>query len=204
MGYHKQTTGAGRRIYDRNLLRDPDSHPVPGVISHADTVLQALGIRYGAAHAEVIMTAAGPALVEIAARLNGGMHPAFHDHCLGANQADLTALAYARTERFLELYGGRVYRKRCEAIVLHTSTTRDGVVEAIDQKVVDDISALPTVRALIVKLAPGRRIRPTVDLLTSPLRVYLAHQDRSRLIADCNTIEGLKELVYQVSRTCEH
>jgi biotin carboxylase len=202
--YHKHTTGAGRRIYDRNLLRDPDSHPVPEVIAYVDTVLHALGIRYGAAHAEVIMTAAGPALVEIAARLNGGMHPAFHDYCLGGNQADLTALAYARTERFLELYGGRVYRKRCEAIVLHTSTTRDGLVEAIDQTAVDGISALPTVRDLTVKLAPGRRIRPTVDLLTSPVRVYLAHQDLSRLIADCNTIEGLKDLVYQVSRTCEH
>ena len=173
---------------------------MPDVIAYVDTVLQALGIRYGAAHAEVIMTDAGPTLVEIAARLNGGMNPAFHDHCLGANQADLTALAYTRAERFLELYGGRVYRKRSEAIVLHTSTTCDGVVEAIDQKVVDHISALPTVRALTLKLAPGRRIRPTVDLLTSPLLVYLAHQDPSRLIADCNKIEGLKDRPDLLSR----
>lgn len=73
--YQKQTTDAGRRIYDRNLLRNPDSHPVPDVIAYVDTVLQALSIRYGAAHAEVIMTGAGPTLVEIAARLNGGMNP---------------------------------------------------------------------------------------------------------------------------------
>jgi hypothetical protein len=32
-------------------------------------------------------------------------------------------------------------------------------------------------------------------------RVYLAHQDLSRLIAECAKIEELKDLVYLMSRT---
>jgi biotin carboxylase len=196
--YEKRTTEAGRRIYDRNVLRDPDSYPVPEVIAYVDTVLQALGIRHGPAHAEVITTEAGPALVEIAARTNGGMSATFHDHCLGGNQADLTALAYTQRDRFLTSYGDRVYRKRSEAIVLHASTTRDGVIESIDHEVVDQISALSTVHELTVKLAPGQRLRPTVDLPTSPLRVYLADRDLSRVIADCKAIEDLKDLVYVI------
>jgi hypothetical protein len=50
---------------------------------------------------------------------------------------------------------------------------------------------------------PGRR--PGLLVLAGSLvgagRVYLAHQDRSRLIAECAKIEELKDLVYLMSRT---
>jgi biotin carboxylase len=198
--YQKQMTDEGRRVYDRNVLCDPEAPPVPEVAAYVDQVQGALGIAFGAAHAEVIVTPDGPALVEIAARLNGGMDPAFHDRCLGANQADVTALAYARPEQFRERYADRVYRKRCAAIVHHTSTRHDGVVQEVDEAALKQIAALPSVQSTVVKLAPGRRIRPTVDLPTSPLRIYLAAHDEARLLADYAAIQDLKEQVYRVSR----
>ena len=73
--YQKQTADDGRRIYDCNLLRDPDEHPVPEVIAYVDRVLETLGISQGPAHAEVIVTKAGPTLVEIAARLTAAWTP---------------------------------------------------------------------------------------------------------------------------------
>lgn len=197
--YVKQTTDAGRRIYDRNVLRDPDEHPVPEVIAYVDQVLDALGIRHGPAHAEVIVTDAGPTLVEIAARLNGGMDPTFHDRCLGANQADLTAMAATRPELFRGRYGGQAYRKLAEAMVHHTSTGHQGVVDAVDHAALKQIEDLPTVHSLVVKLAPGRRIRPTVDLPSSPLRIYLTDDDAARLQADYKAIQQLKEEVFRVS-----
>lgn len=197
--YVKQTTDTGRRIYDRNILMNPDAHPVPELIAYVDQVLDALGICYGPAHAEVIMSDAGPTLVEIAARPNGGMDPTFHDRCLGANQADLTALAFIRPERFRGRYGGRTYDKLAEAMVHHTSTAHAGVVDAVDHAVVRQIEDLPTVHSLVVKLAPGKRIRPTVDLPSSPLRIYLTGDDPARLLADYKVIQELKEEVYRVS-----
>jgi hypothetical protein len=193
--YEKITTPAGRRIYDKVILRDP----MPDLIDYVDTVLDALNIRHGPAHAEVIVTESGPVLVEIAARLNGGMEPTFQDRCVGANQADLTALAYARPASFDLEFGGRVYRKRADAIVHHTSTRLDGVVESVDQGVLDTIAALPTVHLVTAKLGPGRRIRPTVDLPTSPLRVYLIDGEPSRLAEDYRTIGGVKDLVYRLA-----
>ncbi|MET8849708.1 ATP-grasp domain-containing protein [Amycolatopsis sp. NPDC004625] len=192
--YVKTTTAAGKPIYDRDVLLDPDRAPVPELVEYVDGVLGALGIRHGAAHAEVIMTPEGPALVEIAARLNGNMHPGFHDRCLGGNQADLTALAFARPEEFT----GGVYSRRCHAVVHNTSTTADGVVESVDQAVVDEIAALPTVHAVNVKLAPGARLRPTEDLLTSPLRIFLAGPDPALLAADHKAISDLKDRVYRL------
>ncbi|MFJ4186384.1 ATP-grasp domain-containing protein [Kitasatospora sp. NPDC089509] len=197
--YEKEILPNGKNIYDLDVLLSPDAHPVPELIAYVDTVLQALGIEHGPAHAEVIMTPQGPALVEIGARLNGNMNPGFHDLCLGANQADLTALAYARPEEFTRRYAGRVYSPRAAAAVHSTRTELSGLVESVDRAAVDRIEALPSVHLVGVKLGPGKLISPTVDLLTSPLRIFLTADDMERIRADHRAIQTLKNDVYKVA-----
>lgn len=197
--YDKRDIGSGRRVYDRNILLDPRQDPVPELVEYVDTVLEALDIRYGAAHAEVVMTSSGPALVEIAARLNGGMRPGFHDRCLGSNQATVTALSYARPDEFRRRYGGRTYTKLLDAVVHHTTTSLDGIVAGVDQSVVDDITALPTVHDVNLKYRWGRRIRPTVDLPSSPFTVYMASEDAAALDADHKAVNDLKDRVYRLA-----
>lgn len=194
--YEKRFLESGRNIYDKDVLVDPAVEPVPELVAYVREVLAALGVRHGPAHVEVIVTPDGPALVEVGARLNGNMNPGFHDVCTGTNQADVTALAYARPEEFLERYAGRGYAKRQEAVVHNTSTRLDGEVRAVDQAVADRISTLPTVHLLSVKLAPGKRLRPTVDLLSSPLRIFMTGPDRTALLADYAAIQELKDDVY--------
>jgi hypothetical protein len=196
--YEKTTSFAGRPLYDRDVLLDPTATPVSELIAYVDTVLDALDIRHGPAHAEVIMTPDGPTLVEIAARLNGNMNPGFHDRCLGANQTGLTALACADPDEFRLRYGGRVYSKLFDAAVHNTQTDRAGIVESIDQAVVDEIAALPTVHLVVVRLAPGDRLRSTTDLLSSPLRIFMVG-DEAALRADHRVIGNLKDLVYRLS-----
>ncbi|HET8684435.1 MAG TPA: ATP-grasp domain-containing protein, partial [Micromonosporaceae bacterium] len=196
--YEKTVIGNGSNIYDKDVLKGPDEAPVPELVAYVDRVLDALGIRHGPVHAEVIMTPEGPALVELGARLNGNMNPGFHDTCLGANQADLTALAYARPSEFLDRFAGRVYTKRQEAMVHNTATMLSGEVTGVDQDTVDRIDALPTVHLVSVKVLPGKRIRPTVDLLSSPLRIFMTGPDTAGLRADHKIIQDLKDAVYQV------
>ncbi|UMP00009.1 ATP-grasp domain-containing protein [Amycolatopsis sp. EV170708-02-1] len=196
--YRKRTTPSGNRIYDRDILLDPDEKPVREIVEYVETVLKTLGIRYGPAHAEVIVTPNGPALVEIGARLNGNMHPGFHDRCLGVNQADLTALAYTRPDDFLDRYAGKSYTRVQPAVVHNTFTARHGVVEKVDQRTVDRISALPSVHLVTVKLSAGRVMKPTVDLLTSPLRIFQTAPDPGVIEADYRAIQDLKEQVYQL------
>ncbi|QGV80453.1 ATP-grasp domain-containing protein [Streptomyces ficellus] len=197
--YEKRLLPGGKNVYDLDVLLEPDAAPVPELIAYVDTVLEALGIRHGPAHAEVIMTPEGPALVEIGARLNGNMNPGFHDLCLGANQADLTALAYARPWEFTNRYAGLVYTPRAAAAVHSTRTELDGVVTAVDQDAVDRIAALPSVHLVGVKLSPGKRISPTADLLTSPMRIFLTAPDLATVHADRDTIQTLKDEVYVVT-----
>lgn len=197
--YDKADVGS-KRIYDRETVVAPDEWPVAELVAYLDTVLAALEIRAGAAHAEVMMTAAGPALVEIGARLNGNMDPDFHDACLETNVADVLALSYVQPDEFARLYSGdTLYRKCREGVIYNAQSVQDGIVTAIDEGVLAEIRALGTVRLVLPRVAVGGRIRPTVDLLSSPLRVYLAADDEGSLMADHDKILALKDQVYRVA-----
>ncbi|MER5631494.1 ATP-grasp domain-containing protein [Streptomyces nitrosporeus] len=196
--YEKRLSEHGRPLYNRDILVDP-ADPVCGqLVPYAGEVLDALGIVNGPAHAEIIVGADGPALVEVGARLNGNMHPAMHQACLGLDQAELTALAYGDPERFLSGYADTPYSIRQPAVVYNTPTSLSGRVVGVDDAVVSRIRALPGVVDLTVKKKPGDRIDPTEDLLTSPLRVFLTDQDAEQLDRDYLLVEELREDVYTV------
>jgi ATP-grasp domain-containing protein len=196
--YLKRLLPSGRNIYDRERLLPAGRHPVPALTAYVAEVLDALGVRHGPSHAEVVMTPDGPALVEIGTRISGNMHPGFHDRCAGANQATLTALAYLRPDRFLARYAGRGYTRRAEGVCGTTSTTRHGVVESVDESVVEEIAHLPTVYGLDLKIEPGQVIRPTVDLYSSTMRIFLCAEDRAAVERDWRRVEQLKDHVYRI------
>ncbi|MFD8739491.1 ATP-grasp domain-containing protein [Streptomyces sp. NPDC059618] len=197
--YEKTLLPSGKNIYNRDILLAPDAGLVPALVAYVHQVLAALDVRWGPAHAEVIMTDEGPALVEIGTRLNGNIHAGFHDVCLGHNQAHLTAQAYLRPRRFRQEYGGRVYTRRQPGVVYNTPTEQSGVVDTINTRAVDEIRALDSVFLAGPKLAPGSRIRPTTDLLSSTMRVYLTTHDQRQLDADYDTVRSLKDSVYQLA-----
>ena len=201
--YEKSLLPSGQNIYDKDILLDPRAHPVPELVSYVTAVLGVLNIKWGAAHAEVIMTPDGPALVEVGARLNGNMHPRFHDVCLGHNQAGLTAQAYLHPAEFRCAYGGKVYRRLQPAVVYNAPTVFDGIVAQVDQSAVDEIGRLESVYLVSVKLKPGSRIRPTVDLPSSPLRVYLTGASSEQLVSDYAKIRRLKDRVYRLAAVQE-
>ncbi|MFE7132320.1 ATP-grasp domain-containing protein [Streptomyces sp. NPDC057638] len=196
--YHKRLV-AGRPVYDRDVLLDPAEEPVPALVAYIRRVLDAVGVRHGSAHAEVIVTPHGPALVEIGQRMNGNMHPGMHQRALGHDQAALTALAYLRPEEFRARHAGRVYTRHRPAMVCNAATERSGTVTGIDPAAVARIEALPGVHAVAVKLATGDRMRPTTDLLSSPLRVFLTHDDPRVLDAGADAVRALADTVYALA-----
>ncbi|MEW2301853.1 ATP-grasp domain-containing protein [Streptomyces sp. NPDC006655] len=196
--YGKRLVGT-RNIYDRDSLCPPDRTPVPEIIAYVDAALTALGIEFGPSHAEVIVTPDGPTLVEVGTRIAGGTVPDFHDVCLGTNQADVTALAYARPQEFLSRLAGRSYRMLRHASQYLVPTTADGVVASVDEQVVRQIEALETVFRLTVKLKAGDRIRPTVDLPSATMVVHMAGDHPAALERDHERIRQLKDRVYRIA-----
>ncbi|MFF1360962.1 ATP-grasp domain-containing protein [Streptomyces sp. NPDC058297] len=194
----RRAIDGGRTIYDMCVLRDPDAAPVPSLDAYVQTVLDALGIQHGPSHAEVIVTPQGPTLVEIGARLNGAMNADFYDAVFGTNVAELVAHAYTEPGDFARRLGGRTYEPIRAAAVYEAPTALDGVVAAVDTSAVDQIVALPAVHSAAVRSGPGKRLRPTEDLLTSPLRVFLAGPDEASLRRDRALVDDLKDEVYQL------
>lgn len=196
--YEKRLLSNGKPIYNRDILAPPTDPAAVTLIDYTRELLHALRIHNGPAHSEVIITPDGPAVVEVGARLDGDMHPVFHDVCLGTNMADLTALAYVHPERFLAEYGDTVYRQRQPAVVYNTPTTLSGRVVAINEALVRQIRERPSVVDITVKRKPGDVIVPTHDLLTSPLRVFLTAPDQSTVDDDYRFVESVRESVYEV------
>ncbi|MEO7261442.1 MAG: ATP-grasp domain-containing protein [Jatrophihabitantaceae bacterium] len=197
--YDKRLLANGKPIYNRDVLMDVDDPVCAALIAYTKQVLAALGVANGPAHSEVIITSEGPVVVEVGARLNGNMHPAFHNTCLGANQADLTALAYVDADRFREQYGDRTYRLVQQAVVFNTPTELSGRVVEINDGIVEQIRALPSVLDLTVKKKPGDLLTPTRDLLTSPIRVFMTAPDQATLDEDYQFIDSVRESVYKLA-----
>lgn len=195
--YRKRLVGV-HNLYDYEIALDPQDCRVPELIDYVDSALRALGIDYGPTHAEVIITADGPTLVEVGARTAGNLHPGLSDACLGVNQAHLAALAYARPQEFLDTYAGRRYSLLQQAMVYNAVYEHDGVIERIDPEVLAEIQRLPTVFELSVKYKEGARIRPTVDLLSSPLKVFLRADSLDEVLRDYAAIEALKDRLFQL------
>ncbi|MFF3350333.1 ATP-grasp domain-containing protein [Streptomyces sp. NPDC002779] len=196
--YEKRLLANGKPIYNRDILLSPDDPTAIALIDYTRTMLDVLRIHNGPAHTELIITKDGPALVEVGARVNGHLHPDFHDACIGENSADLTALAYVRPERFLADYGDGVYRKRQPAVVYNAPTTRAGRIRSVNEALVEEIRRRPSVTDLVVKRKPGDVMEPTHDLLTSPLRVFLTAPDQATVDADYRFIDSVRESVYDV------
>ena len=56
------------------------------LVEYVCEALDAIGIQYGPAHTEVMLTADGPVLIEVGARPQGAIDPAAPLHGVGTNQ----------------------------------------------------------------------------------------------------------------------
>lgn len=195
--YRKRLQGT-HNIYDREDLLDPASPEVAALVEYTSSALDALGVRSGPTHAEVIITPDGPTLVEVGARLSGSLAREFQDACVGTNQAHLTALAAVRPQEFLDEYAGKVFTRHKFGALVITATELDGIVEDIDLDVRAELEALPSLTNLRIKIKPGGRIKPTVDLYTSTLGVHLATDSAEQLERDYERVQQLKDAVFRL------
>lgn len=193
---YEKVSRDGKNLYNRDILIESNDEVVAHLTSYMDNVLRAFGIDWGATHTEIMMTPEGPALIEIGARLNGNMFPSMHNACLGTNQAALTALAYVRPLDFQEAYGGTTYTRLQPAFVYNTISDTAGLVTDIREDVVAAIRSLDSVTDMTVKVAKGGQLRKTVDLLTSPLRIFMTNSSQDALDRDYQKARDLQGSVY--------
>jgi biotin carboxylase len=184
------------------VLGDGDSKLLE-LQEYTERVLQAVGFRNGAIHAEVMYTVnRGPVLVELNCRLHGGngqwVHPA--ERCMGYNQLSVFMDAYlhggvndfeaipSRPERAHEYCHQVKMRSHIEGIM-------DGVIESQWAR----IEALPSYVEHCFGVRPGDQLLRTVDMPSVPGEVTLIHHDRQVLANDYHKLnEILAEGIFKV------
>jgi biotin carboxylase len=189
--YHKRRLPDGNIIYDYDEPLSPDDPDAKKVEFYTHQVLDALEIRNGAGHSEVMLTARGPVLVECAARLGGGQVLEINTRCLGTNQVELLALSVAKPDEFNRL-PTTVYQLLQRLRNVSLINPRDnGVVPS--NEAMAAIRALPSYALTVMMYPEGHPLPRTIDVVTQPGYVYLISDDPAEILAD-----------YQKLRQVEH
>jgi hypothetical protein len=174
-------------IYDYEELLPRHGPQQDLVVPYVEAVLDALGIRFGPSHTEVMLTSTGPVLVESGARMHGSVPDEIVDRCTPSHQT-LTAEAY--------LDPGAVARRAAKPYELMAGAYCVMLISQHAGRIVSDlgmveIESLPTFAGTISMLKPGDRLKRTVDLFSCPGIIYLVDPDRERLKADYDRIREL-------------
>ncbi|BEL02163.1 ATP-grasp domain-containing protein [Actinoplanes sichuanensis] len=158
------------------------------LVPYACAVLDALGIRFGAAHLEIKLTPDGPCLVEVGARMAGLDLPGFCQPALGEGQLEWIVDAYVRPRRFAAR-AGVDYEVRKHVVSAWAVSTREARLKAYPMMgLIEGLESLYDVRPVV---SPGGRLRRTVDDLSTPLIVNLMHPVEEIVDRDFGTFRYL-------------
>ena len=187
-------------IYDYEELLPSTGTIQAELCAYVERALDALGIRNGPAHSEVMLTANGPVLIETGARLQGGVIERPILDTIGTSQISLSAERYCDEARFLSRFGQPypiTSHLICVNLVSHTAGT------VLDTTGFDAVKALASYHCHSRLPSPGSTLKRTVDYFTIPGIVYLGNSDRAALHRDYEAIRRF-EREGRLFRIAEH
>lgn len=181
----------GAPVYEHVRLAVRLEEELQAAVDYSLAVLDALGIRQGPAHAEIMISETGPVLVECAARPMGGGFPQnLVRECLGHTQVEWAIDSYLDSEAF-ERHLAEPYQPKKHFLVKYFISTRQGELASIPS--VTLLSGLKSTRyGDFAALFERNRVERTVDLFTSPADLCLCHEDEAVLTSDANLIRELE------------
>jgi len=185
--YTKVRNGPQMAVYDTMEWVEPELPLVDELISYARGVLDAVGLRFGAAHVEIMSTPDGPLLIELGARPHGGGQPRF---CLQATRD-------SQIERTVRYFDGRRdiptdYRLVQQVLIVFHIVRQPARVADVDG--VARIRALPNYYDSSFNFKPGDHLAATKDLFGSldVGFVVLSGPDRAALWQDYQAIRSIE------------
>lgn len=191
----KGAYNGGNFVCDYNELLPYDGAGT-GLLDYTCEVLDVLGMRFGPAHTELIVTRDGPTLIETAARMHGAGFPIYSRECVGYSQVDLTADAYVDPVAF-RTKTQSPYELRKNLVIVELISGVEGVIKGLPRA--DEIRGLPSFSDMKLPLRPGDTITRTVDVFSSPGHVVLIHPDMETVRRDIAAIRQIeRDGLYEV------
>ena len=185
--YVKSRRGDRIGIYDLVDFVPPDDPSVPVVWPYVRRVLDAVGVRNGCAHTEVIVTADGPRLLEIGARPAGGGHQMILTLCTGTNSI-LRTVAHRVRGEFSPSYE---FRQHVCSVVI--SAPVSGIWR--NAEIFANVDSLGTFWKKWFGGGTGDYVLQTDDIYTYLGWVVLASPDEQAVRADYRRIKDLERQI---------
>jgi len=192
--YDKRPANGGDFVYFGLIPVDSGTAVAKVLISYTRGVLDAMGVKHGASHGEVILRSDGPCLVEMNCRAHGG-DGNWRGLVCGLNggysQVEATVDAYLDPESFNRLPDKMPspFQKAGQEVTL-VSYAR-GIVKRTPG--FEAIHKLPSFVTLETSYHVGSKVEPTVDLFTCIGSVILMHDDPTVVERDHDFIRHLEE-----------
>jgi len=190
--YDKRAVNGAAFVYHGMIPVPSDSEEARVLIPYVRGVLDALQIRNGPTHGEVMMTADGPCLVEMNCRAHGGdgtWSPLAKALTGSYSQVDVTVDSFLDQERFDQIPDRHPAFKAAGQEVMLVSFV-DGKVKSCPGYEI--IKALSSYVWLEEAVTIGSTIERTTDLFTNVGSTILMNSDAEILARDIETIRRME------------
>ncbi|HEO1389323.1 TPA: ATP-grasp domain-containing protein [Legionella pneumophila] len=188
--YNKTSFNDRKTVYDYVEFVPYSKERYGELFDYTQKALDALGIRWGAAHNEIMLTKDGPRLIETGARMCGDPVVGFAREATGSSQADKLVEIYVDGGVSAEEY---VFKKTVVPVFLKSPAK--GKISNVEAFA--DLSKLPTFLNEHIWFKNGDLVPQTVDYLTSIGIIGLAG-DRDSILLDYEKIRNMEsKLVIQ-------
>ena len=184
--YAKECRGDRLGIYLSNTFVSADDPVVDVLFEYVCQVLDATGVRNGPAHVEVMITAAGPRLIEIGARLAGAEQQELS--LLGARESQITRMVRHRVDGDTSV--GRYTQHQHVKSVYLSSPAAGELANAVRFDELPDL--LPSYQRDVLPYREGSLVPRTDDLWTSLGYVVLATTDLEQLERDVAVVREIE------------
>ena len=193
--YDKRPANGSAFVYYGCVPVDSNSPEAKILIPYVRGVLDAMGVKNGPSHGEVMMTAEGPCLVEMNCRAHGGdgnWRPLCRALTGGYSQVEAAAVAFLDKKEFDRLPNKppSPFKASGQEIILVSYS--NGTVKSMPGY--DVMKQLPSFVCLETGVKIGSKVDYTIDLFTGIGSVILMHPDRAVLDRDINFIRYMEEI----------
>jgi biotin carboxylase len=188
--YDKRKVNGGAFVYFGLYLEETSAPDKQEMIEYVKKCLDALEVKDGPGHSEVIYTSTGPCLVEVGARCHGGEGGWVDSatQCIGHSQVSATLDAYLNPTAFDALpEQPPAFKGHCCEVNL-VSYNRGQIVGVN----LDEIKSLKSYAKHEMFIGEGAQLVKTVDLLGSPGSVFLLHEKKETVQKDCELIRQME------------
>lgn len=189
----------GSPVYDYQELLAEDDDDFHVLSEYVMSVLNALEIKFGAGHSEVMLTQNGPVLIEIGARLAGGIDPSSTHEALGYSQVSILADAYLNPDVFFEFARNKRSALKKNVLITFLISHEEGIIKKDFEK--KYFANIKDIHSIDFWLNVGNRLEKTSSLVSSPGLVYLISSSKTVLQDGHEKIREIENQIYRMLTT---